>query len=370
MAMAGWKPQQSFNTSHVTLYRAKEWAMEHLECEFQYISCYSLSFQATPLAFHHLCFNTSHVTLYPDVLSLMLSQCSFQYISCYSLSELPPHLWRVLVPFQYISCYSLSRGTLKWAKRNKRFNTSHVTLYRRKHLSNTLQEDLFQYISCYSLSLSTPPEVKQRMSFQYISCYSLSKPHYFPNREMMCFNTSHVTLYPQEKRSRAFGENSFNTSHVTLYQSSSNLGNVRVHVSIHLMLLFIFATLSDSAVMPMFQYISCYSLSEVFKDQTAYNTGFNTSHVTLYQAFILCASLAGYCFNTSHVTLYLYFSQKSKQKSFMFQYISCYSLSGIIPIIPCTNPGFNTSHVTLYPKDRFGLVNVITFQYISCYSLS
>ena len=31
---------------------------------------------------------------------------------------------------------------------------------------------------------------------------------------------------------------------------------------------------------------------------------------------------------------------------------------------------FNTSHVTLYPKDRFGLVNVITFQYISCYSLS
>ena len=97
--------------------------------------------------------------------------------------------------FQYISCYSLSRGTLKWAKRNKRFNTSHVTLYRRKHLSNTLQEDLFQYISCYSLSLSTPPEVKQRMSFQYISCYSLSKPHYFPNREMMCFNTSHVTLY-------------------------------------------------------------------------------------------------------------------------------------------------------------------------------
>ena len=75
--------------------------------------------------------------------------------------------------FQYISCYSLSRGTLKWAKRNKRFNTSHVTLYRRKHLSNTLQEDLFQYISCYSLS----------------------KPHYFPNREMMCFNTSHVTLY-------------------------------------------------------------------------------------------------------------------------------------------------------------------------------
>ena len=98
--------------------------------EFQYISCYSLSFQATPLAFHHLCFNTSHVTLYPDVLSLMLSQCSFQYISCYSLSELPPHLWRVLVPFQYISCYSLSP---------------------RKAVTSIRWEQ-FQYISCYSLS--------------------------------------------------------------------------------------------------------------------------------------------------------------------------------------------------------------------------
>ena len=162
---------------------------------FQYISCYSLSKQTNKDEwFRGVSIHLMLLFIIPSH-SISLSSSMFQYISCYSLSELPPHLWRVLVPFQYISCYSLSRGTLKWAKRNKRFNTSHVTLYRRKHLSNTLQEDLFQYISCYSLSLSTPPEVKQRMSFQYISCYSLSKPHYFPNREMMCFNTSHVTLY-------------------------------------------------------------------------------------------------------------------------------------------------------------------------------
>ena len=44
---------------------AKEWAMEHLECEFQYISCYSLSESRIFLTF---------------------LQESFQYISCYSLS--------------------------------------------------------------------------------------------------------------------------------------------------------------------------------------------------------------------------------------------------------------------------------------------
>ena len=317
------------------------------------------------------------------------------------------------MPFQYISCYSLSRGTLKWAKRNKRFNTSHVTLYRRKHLSNTLQEDLFQYISCYSLSLSTPPEVKQRMSFQYISCYSLSKPHYFPNREMMCFNTSHVTLYPQEKRSRAFGENSFNTSHVTLYQSSSNLGNVRVHVSIHLMLLFIFATLSDSAVMPMFQYISCYSLSSIhslcfsgrilFQYISCYSLSLffakiktkifyvsihlmllfirNNSYYPMYEPwfqYISCYSLSersfrpGKCYHVSIHLMLLFIIKASNEfvKMAKFQYISCYSLSKGRWNLNLRMMRFNTSHVTLYrPAGREGKI-VIPFQYISCYSLS
>ena len=53
-----------------------------------------------------------------------------------------------------------------------------------------------------------------------------------------------------------------------------------------------------------------------------------------------------------------------------FQYISCYSLSLTDIGKSVWLMSFNTSHVTLYPKDRFGLVNVITFQYISCYSLS
>ena len=229
--------------------------------------------------------------------------------------------------FQYISCYSLSRKGMGYGTSGMRVSIHLMLLFIIQSHSISLSSSMFQYISCYSLSGRSLSDVipvfvsihlmllfirASTTSLTGLSAVSIHLMLLFIGENICqilykktCFNTSHVTLYPQEKRSRAFGENSF-----------------------------------------------------------------NTSHVTLYQAFILCASLAGYCFNTSHVTLYLYFSQKSKQKSFMFQYISCYSLSGIIPIIPCTNPGFNTSHVTLYPKDRFGLVNVITFQYISCYSLS
>ena len=229
--------------------------------EFQYISCYSLSFQATPLAFHHLCFNTSHVTLYPDVLSLMLSQCSFQYISCYSLSELPPHLWRVLVPFQYISCYSLSRGTLKWAKRNKRFNTSHVTLYRSRIIFRTGRwcvsihlmllfipkksghEHSVRTVSIHLMLLFIVTSLRKSYSFesfQNISCYSLSK---FNHKDLAALVTfQYISCYSL---------------------SDADIGN------------YVYGK--------MFQYISCYSLSGISTSLHAVNACFNTSHVTLYQ---------------------------------------------------------------------------------------
>ena len=84
--------EQRFNTSHVTLYltaatgqkitvvfqyisyyslSAKNWAMDHLECEFQYISCYSLSYQNSETELVKFCFNTSHVTLYPKCTELI-----------------------------------------------------------------------------------------------------------------------------------------------------------------------------------------------------------------------------------------------------------------------------------------------------------
>ena len=58
-----------FNTSHVTLYR---YAINHepLHLEFQYISCYSLSFVGSMAASFIPSFNTSHVTLYPAALGI------------------------------------------------------------------------------------------------------------------------------------------------------------------------------------------------------------------------------------------------------------------------------------------------------------
>ena len=141
------------------------------------------------------CFNTSHVTLYPYIVSRKIEGLRFQYISCYSLSfsdsyqdtgycvsihlmllfiwafcpetsacRVSIHLmllfiggWRMLkeklVMFQYISCYSLS------------FNCDVSVVIRW----------MFQYISCYSLSIIQRWNPAFKWGFQYISCYSLSK---------------------------------------------------------------------------------------------------------------------------------------------------------------------------------------------------
>ena len=161
-----------FNTSHVTLYLAPVsiliWSPAvsiHLMLlfigkfnfevsfiqEFQYISCYSLSW----------------------ISWLFRLWCnSFQYISCYSLSQ-SNHNPRInQKKFQYISCYSLSvqgAAEMPWLIS---FNTSHVTLYLQQMVADA-DEVTFQYISCYSLSSS-------------ISARPLITS---------CFNTSHVTLY-------------------------------------------------------------------------------------------------------------------------------------------------------------------------------
>ena len=98
---------------------------------------------------------------------------------------------------------------------------------------------LFQYISCYSLSKKRRVLRVSWNQFQYISCYSLSLRAYILVWMIVCFNTSHVTLY----------------------RGAGLVG-------------------TD----PMaFQYISCYSLS-LFRLWFLFaKSSFNTSHVTLYQ---------------------------------------------------------------------------------------
>ena len=80
---------------------------------FQYISCYGLSL---PYDHHYswlFHFNTSHVTVYPDICKRRGHHRAFQYISCYGLSLVQASVNLYLQLFQYISCYGLSRHLQK-----------------------------------------------------------------------------------------------------------------------------------------------------------------------------------------------------------------------------------------------------------------
>ena len=96
------------------------------------------------------------------------------------------------------------------------FNTSHVTLYP-VTLQWTSLPHLFQYISCYSLS----QEVWQNLLIIFVSIH-LMLLFIGGLRSftvcIICFNTSHVTLYLMQICQIQARIGSFNTSHVTLYQ--------------------------------------------------------------------------------------------------------------------------------------------------------
>ena len=80
----------------------------------------------------------------------------------------------VVEAFQYISCYSLSNCKEYRLYKQKGFNTSHVTLYRKPGTAKLPAESSFNtsHVTLY---------LNLRMMLVQI---------------MLCFNTSHVTLYP------------------------------------------------------------------------------------------------------------------------------------------------------------------------------
>ena len=119
--------------------------------------------------------------------------------------------------FQYISCYCLSCPKIVG---------DNVDLS-------------FQYISCYCLSSVIQVDRFHASSFQYISCYCLSYLRHV---------YSHLSL-------------NFNTSHVTVYRYHSTSFFFATFISIHLMLLFIMYSRVDFSQYSIFQYISCYCLS-------------------------------------------------------------------------------------------------------------
>ena len=166
--------------------------------------------------FPESCFNTSHVILYQIIKLSGLGEDAFQYISCYSLSCAGANRRKSENRFQYISCYSLSR------KDRLPVVQTHVSIH------------LMLFFIDVTLKYN-----RQTIMFQYISCYSLSDFGLYPNFFITCFNTSHVILY----------------------QFCHVFEKIVFFVSIHLMLFFIRGRDKRGRGSPVFQYISCYSLS-------------------------------------------------------------------------------------------------------------
>ena len=157
------------------------------------------------------------------------------------------------------------------------------------------------------------------------------------------------------------------------------------------MLLFIQKRLSAEWMAELFQYISCYSLSEYGNLKKLQKSCFNTSHVTLYRVKTQLRADHPRSFNTSHVTLYLnvkQFIEKRKRVSIhlmllfilllqpvqncqaRFQYISCYSLSLVIEFQETVTEEFQYISCYSLSGSTWQTETLQKFQYISCYSLS
>ena len=271
------------------------------------------------------CFNTSHVTLYLNTTVVYADIGGFQYITCYSLSS------RQRTRF------------LVWS-----VSIHHMLLFIRVVNKKVLTNTLFQYITCYSLSENQMQEQFPEIMFQYITCYSLSLQG--TQRSNHCRVSIHHMLLFIEK------------------MCEWNMAGNRV--SIHHMLLFIVGIRFKTGPGNMFQYITCYSLSNRLLHQTTFFQSFNTSHVTLYReraaiGFILFVRFQYItCYSLSCRTIIVLCLCTT------FQYITCYSLSSDEHLDIARATRFNTSHVTLYPRADGVLLVPMSFQYITCYSLS
>ena len=134
--------------------------------EFQYISCYGLSYQFPGNWFTIDHFNTSHVTVYHTYL---------------------------------INAYHV----------HTHFNTSHVTVYLDNHPLENMH-DTFQYISCYGLSIwqITIKGLLLNFNTSHVTVYPLL--FLLSLLFLQDFNTSHVTVYHHLRNVRMQSRSYFN----------------------------------------------------------------------------------------------------------------------------------------------------------------
>ena len=141
----------------------------------------------------------------------------FQYITCYSLSWSDFDDAQVVDKFQYITCYSLSVKVIAGIILIFSFNTSHVTLYPILSESQLANKPVSIHHMLLFIDRRSCPSFFLPQ-FQYITCYSLSSVTGQPYRTYTRFNTSHVTLYLPKQTTKYIAIFRFNTSHVTLYR--------------------------------------------------------------------------------------------------------------------------------------------------------
>ena len=183
------------------------------------------------------------------------------------------------------------------------------------------------------------------------------------------FNTSHVTVYRGATITRTQSGKYFNTSHVTVYRIPDT------DEAFEMVFQYISCYCLSNSIQPLkslfvkFQYISCYCLSDLQIFLLHCLRNFNTSHVTVYRFCFVPAAAVRDNFNTSHVTVYQSGESKDSRRN-AFQYISCYCLSICGSFRSGSFQYFNTSHVTVYLNAVASARMSDSFQYISCYCLS
>ena len=116
------------------------------------------------------------------------------------------------------------------------------------------------------------------------------------------------------------------------------------------MLLFIQTVMADFIMLGQFQYISCYSLSQVLSSCLGILASFqyiSCYSLSLWQRFsLLYKSIV----SIHLMLLFIIFWRHCYFQFHLFQYISCYSLSTRAVFTISRVGCFNTSHVTLYPS--------------------
>ena len=118
-----------------------------------------------------------------------------------------------------------------------------------------------------------------------------------------------------------------------------------------------------------FQYISCCSLSYSHKLLCHTLRCFNTSHVVVYRWYTMEVGSDNKGFNTSHVVVYPNCASVPLVAN-MFQYISCCSLSPYKGEVYQGKQFQYISCCSLSPFSNLTMQSSSKFQYISCCSLS